>query len=270
LRPRRSRSSNSLLSLANTQDGSGNYIFSGFATQTQPFTLTATGATYNGDQGQPQVQIAAGQTVATATTATRCSTRSRRATARSRSRPTPPIRDRDHWRVTTRDATRRLRAAATTIPSIHGVRRAYNDRNANNGARSHSRHLHDGSGDLLRRRAGDAERRPAAGDSFTVAPSTNQSLFTTVQNLVNALQQRQPDRGGQTQLSNSIAGSIANIDQALNQVSTLQASVGGRLNPSRPSNRSTSQQTQLQTSISSLQGLDYASAITTLDRRTRR
>jgi flagellar hook-associated protein 3 FlgL len=55
---------NSLLSLANTQNGDGEYIFSGFAAQTQPFTLTAAGAAYNGDQGQRQIQIAAGQTVA--------------------------------------------------------------------------------------------------------------------------------------------------------------------------------------------------------------
>src|ERR1700761_3358827 len=55
---------NSLLSLANTQNGNGEYIFGGFAAQTQPFTLSAAGATYNGDQGQRQVQIAAGQTVA--------------------------------------------------------------------------------------------------------------------------------------------------------------------------------------------------------------
>ena len=55
---------NSLLSLANTTNGNGEYIFSGFASQTQPFTLSAAGATYNGDQGQRQIQIAAGQTVA--------------------------------------------------------------------------------------------------------------------------------------------------------------------------------------------------------------
>ena len=53
----------SLLSIANTQDGSGNYIFAGYSTQTQPFALTATGASYSGDQGQRQVQLAAGQTV---------------------------------------------------------------------------------------------------------------------------------------------------------------------------------------------------------------
>ena len=53
----------SILSLANTQDGEGNYIFAGYSTQTQPFAQTATGATYSGDQGQRQVQIGAGQTV---------------------------------------------------------------------------------------------------------------------------------------------------------------------------------------------------------------
>src|SRR5260370_4973305 len=55
---------NSLLALANTTNGNGEFIFSGFAAQTQPFTLSAAGATYNGDQGQRQIQIAAGQTVA--------------------------------------------------------------------------------------------------------------------------------------------------------------------------------------------------------------
>src|SRR3984957_14084373 len=41
-----------------------NSNLSSIAAQAQPFTLSATGATYNGDQGQRQVQIAAGQTVA--------------------------------------------------------------------------------------------------------------------------------------------------------------------------------------------------------------
>src|SRR5882757_3062585 len=55
---------NSLMALANTTNGNGEYIFGGFASQTQPFTVSGAGATYNGDQGQRQVQIAAGQTIA--------------------------------------------------------------------------------------------------------------------------------------------------------------------------------------------------------------
>src|ERR1700720_1053807 len=54
----------SLVSLANTQDGNGEYLFSGFASQTQPFAFSATGATYSGDSGQRQAQIAPGHSVA--------------------------------------------------------------------------------------------------------------------------------------------------------------------------------------------------------------
>ena len=48
-----------LMSLANTTDGSGNYIFSGFKTGAVPFTNNASGigATYSGDLGQRQVQL---------------------------------------------------------------------------------------------------------------------------------------------------------------------------------------------------------------------
>ena len=108
--------------------------------------------------------------------------------------------------------------------------------------------------------------QPATGDSFAVRPSTNQSLFTTVQNLVTALQAgaefaRRPDPAEQFH-----RGPVNNIDQALTQMSTVQASVGGRLNAiTTQLSVATSQQTQLQQSISSLQGLNYASAITSLD-----
>ena len=88
-----------------------------------------------------------------------------------------------------------------------------------------------GSSDHLRRRAGRRlSGQPAAGDSFDVAPSGNQSLFTTVQNLVTALQAGADSASSKAQLNNSIAGAINNIDQALSQTPTVQANVGGRLN----------------------------------------
>ena len=107
---------------------------------------------------------------------------------------------------------------------------------------------------------------PATGDTFAVAPSTNQSMFTTVQNLVNALQQAPSASSGSTQLNNSIANAIDNIDQALDQMQTVQASVGARLNTiTTQQSAATTQQTQLQQTISTLQSLDYPQAITTLD-----
>jgi flagellar hook-associated protein 3 FlgL len=71
-----------------------------------------------------------------------------------------------------------------------------------------------------------------------------------------------------TALNNSINSAINNIDQALSQISNVQASVGGRLNSiTTQQSVATSQQTQLQQSITNLQGLDYASALTTLDQQ---
>ena len=46
-----------LLGLANTADGNGGFMFSGYKSATQPFNLSATGADYAGDQGQRMVQI---------------------------------------------------------------------------------------------------------------------------------------------------------------------------------------------------------------------
>lgn len=46
-----------LAGMANAKDASGNYIYAGYKTSTQPFTLTATGATYAGDSNQQQLQV---------------------------------------------------------------------------------------------------------------------------------------------------------------------------------------------------------------------
>jgi flagellar hook-associated protein 3 FlgL len=109
---------------------------------------------------------------------------------------------------------------------------------------------------------------PATGDGFSVAPSTNQSLFTTVQNLITALQSGVTNGASATGLSNSIGNAINNIDQALAQTSNIRATVGGRLNAiTTQQSVSSAQQVQLKTTISSLQGLDYATAITTLDQQ---
>jgi len=58
-----------LLQVANSQDASGNYLFSGYQTSTKPFTDNGSGNfTYNGDQGQhflqigPSTKIAGGDT----------------------------------------------------------------------------------------------------------------------------------------------------------------------------------------------------------------
>lgn len=46
-----------LVGLANTTDAQGNYVFSGYQSNTRAFVQTATGATYQGDSGQQLLQV---------------------------------------------------------------------------------------------------------------------------------------------------------------------------------------------------------------------
>ena len=255
---------NSLLSLANTTNGNGEYIFGGFDAQTQPFTLSATGATYNGDQGQRQVQIAAGQTVADGDNG-----------------------DTVFNQIKTGNGTFTVApAAGNTGSGVVGATTVSNPAAYNGGtyaisfAAGGAYQVTQGATVVATGTYTDGgtiafngvqvtlSGQPATGDSFTLAPSTNQSLFTTVQNLVSALQTGISSPGSSAALSNSINSSINNIDQALNQTSNVRATIGGRLNSiTTQQSVATSQQTQLQQSITNLQGLDYASAITTLDQQ---
>jgi len=254
---------NTLLTIANTQDGNGQYIFSGFATQTQPFSLTATGAAYAGDQGQQHVQIAAGQTVAAGDNGDVVFNQ---------------IKTGNGVFTTAANAgnTGSGVIGATTVNGAAGytggtfsinftAANTYNVENAasvvvGTGTYTPGQTITYGGAQIA------LSGQPAVGDSFDVAASGNQSLFTTVQNLVTALQAGASSASSKTALNNAIAGTLNNLDQAISQTSTVQANVGGRLNTiTTQQSQATSQQTQLQQSISSLQSLDYASAITSLD-----
>jgi flagellar hook-associated protein 3 FlgL len=249
-----------LLTLANTQNGEGQYIFAGYANQTQPFALTASGASYAGDQGQPQVQIAAGQSVATGDngdvvfnqiktgngtfTVTPGADNTGSGVVGATSVTDPQSYDGKPYTITFTSANA---YSINTTPPTTGTYTAG------------QAIAFDGIEITL-------SGQPATGDTFAVAPSTNQSIFTTVQNLITALSGPTGTAIGKTQLSNSVAAALGNLTQAISSTSAIEADVGGRLNTiTTQQSVSTSQQTQLKTSISSLQSLDYASAITTLD-----
>jgi flagellar hook-associated protein 3 FlgL len=255
-----------LLSLANTQDGSGNYIFGGFATQTQPFALSSTGASYAGDQGQRQIQIAAGQTVGVGDngdlvfnqiktgngtfTATGAAGNTGSGVLGASTVTDPAAYTGGTYSIEfTAPTTYQVVNTATNAVVTSGTYTA-GQAIAFNGVQVTLSGL------------------PAAGDAFTVAPSTNQSVFTTVQNLITALQQNTPTAASQAQLNNSIAGAISNIDQALGNMQSVQADVGARINTiTTQQSVASTQQVQLKQSISTLQSLDYASAITSLDQQ---
>jgi flagellar hook-associated protein 3 FlgL len=256
---------NSLLALANTQNGQGEYLFSGFATQTQPFALTATGSSYAGDQGQRQIQIAPGQSVADGDSGAAVFNQIQTGngtfavTANAANAGTGLIGSTTVSNVTQYDGgTYSIKFLTPgTYQVLDSANNVVTAGNYTNGTTISFKGLQVA-----------LSGAPASGDTFTVSASANQSLFATVQSLVGALSSAPTSTSSSTALGNTIGDAINNIDQAITHFSNVRASIGGRLNSiTTQQSVATSQQTQLQTSISSLQGLDYAQALSQLDQQ---
>ncbi len=104
---------------------------------------------------------------------------------------------------------------------------------------------------------------PAAGDTFSVQPSNERSLFNTLQDLITAFST--PIQGNAVAgaaVRNTINANMANLDQALTNVSRVQASIGSRMAEMQSlSGVAADQEVQYAKQISGLQDIDYAEAI---------
>jgi flagellar hook-associated protein 3 FlgL len=105
-------------------------------------------------------------------------------------------------------------------------------------------------------------------DTFTIAPSTSQDVFKTLSNLINALSNPQDATpAGQAALSNQIGFALTNLDQASNNILRVQSLVGSRMNEiDALGNTNSALSLQYKTTLSNLQDIDYATAISDLAR----
>jgi flagellar hook-associated protein 3 FlgL len=109
---------------------------------------------------------------------------------------------------------------------------------------------------------------PVAGDTFSVSPSVNQSVFTTLRNTISMLTQGIDAQNTQTQYSNALGNNLINIDQALENVNKTRSTVGSSLRElDSLTNTGEDLQLQYDASLSELQDLDYAKAITELSQK---
>lgn len=113
------------------------------------------------------------------------------------------------------------------------------------------------------------EGNPATGDSFSIAPSSSQSVFATLAHLVGVLEGATTSSAGETsKLANEIGFALTNLDQAADNLSRVRSVIGTRMNElDSLSNVSEDLQLQYQQTLSNLQDLDYAKAISDLSRQ---
>lgn len=103
---------------------------------------------------------------------------------------------------------------------------------------------------------------PANGDRFNITPSTNQSIFKTLQNLIGAISTPVNATFSRTELDNRINAELANLDQAMDNLGRVRADVGSRLKElDFLTEGAADLDLQYATTLSELQDLDYTKAI---------
>lgn len=103
---------------------------------------------------------------------------------------------------------------------------------------------------------------PAAGDSFSVGPSGEQDIFSTLDNIIGALK----TTGGGPAMKNALNAQFSNLDQAIDTVTQTRAAIGGRMNAlDQQQSLNGDLSLQYQGALSDVQDLDYYDAISKLN-----
>ena len=246
-----------LLSIANTDDGEGRYIFGGSADGARPFSLNAAGATYAGNGAARVIDIGPDRSIdlgdAGSDVFQNLSTGNGTFAVAS---------------AATNTGSAQLSAASLSDPAswddgsytVSFTGGNYEVRDAGNALVDSGAYT---SGAAIRFRGVDLtlSGTPADGDSFSVTPSQPQDVFATVQKMIALVQAAPTDAAGKAQQQTAFFGALEEIDAGLHRMSEVRATVGHRLLAvDQASEQIEAFDLQSQGALSELRDLDYAEA----------
>ena len=286
-----------LLGLANAQNGSGDYLFSGYQGATKPFAIDASDSAvaYYGDDGERLLQVSSSRLMAVNVAGSDVFMTAKQGNGTfvvqtggngaginqgSATADSGSVLDLQKWQAA-------VNSFGWSNPSNPSIQVAFT---VTGGGTSYQ--LFDASGATPVPMAAATpytpgqtipivtpappatpttdfgahfvvQGKPADGDTFSVTPSTNQSLFKTVQSLVGILKTPIGTSSfTSSEYSNALGLQLNNLDRALDNVSSVQSSVGTRLRELESLGDAASDlDLQYKTTLSGLQDLDYAKAI---------
>lgn len=285
-----------LLGIANTKDSNGQYMFSGYKGSTTPFAQSSPGnVTYQGDQGQRLIQISPSRQIEVSDAGSDVFMQIKNGngtfvtaagagnTGTGLVSPGSVL-DPALWNApgNNKDFTIRFAVSAavppvTTYDIVDNVSGNSLLTGAAPGAAPYPRTYTSGNTISLKSQGAEPpfdygadlviKDAPANGDTFTVKASTNESIFTTLNNLINALDTAVVP-GNQAALLNNLTTAISNLDNGLERVMKVRASVGTRMQEiDAVKSSGESVALEYDQTLSTLQDLDYAKAITDLTRQ---
>lgn len=256
-----------LQDIANRKDGNGEYMFSGFSSLTQPFSRDAAGVvTYAGDQGNRLVQVGPSQRIADSHSGNDVFMN---VTA-------------GNGTFTTGVAPTNTGTGTITVGQVNNSAAwVPDDYTLTFDNPPTTWQVLDGGGVQVATGAYTAGNAiafngvqvavsgvPAAGDSFPISQSTTEDMFTTVQNIVTALQGPSGSASSNAQLSTLLGGSLQQLDQITDHALGIRAQIGARLSTLDDADATRdSLDVDLQTSLADLRDLDYAEALTRMNQQ---
>ena len=256
-----------LLGIANSRDGAGAYLFAGFNESGAPFALTATGASYAGDDGERQVEVGPQRQLAVSVNGASAFMRVpdgngvfsvSAAAGNTGAGIVDPGRVGNPAALTGHQYRIAFTAAATydvvdvTSGSTVSSGNAYASGNAISVAGMQMA----------------ISGTPAAGDSFTLDPSKHQNVFATLTQAINVLQTPTLTSAGLARSTNQITGALLNLDRALDTALSARTSIGARqAEIARLQDITSATGIEHQRRLSELQDLDYAAAASDVARQ---
>ncbi|RFU47512.1 flagellar hook-associated protein FlgL [Paraburkholderia sp. DHOC27] len=268
--------SSSLMTMANTKSPSGDYLFGGYQASSQPFSLTSAGTvTYNGDGGVSSTQISDTTSVATSDSGDSVFMS-----------VTPETADPVAYATAGNSGTGVIGAVSTSNASASATGDTYgitfqvtggvttytvSDTNSTGTTTSAAQPYTAGSAITLGTsgQSVTVTGTPGNNDSFTVQPATQvpqaqggTSVFATIQNMITALQTPADTPASLAALQNTLNTGLTQIANTLSNVTTVQATVGGRENQIQAMQTvNQNQSLQNTNSLSDLTSTDLASTI---------
>jgi flagellar hook-associated protein 3 FlgL len=247
-----------LVALGNTKDGQGEYLFAGSRTSTQPFSISDLSVSYSGDQNQRMVAAAAGLQVATGDSGSDVfmSIRGGNGTFVTSAAATntgtavvgaTSVTDASQWD----GGSYTVNFTSPTTYEIHDAT------NPTGPALSTGTYSGDSGAINFKGAQLNITGTPATGDSFAVAPSSSQDVFSTVAGIITAFE----TPGGGAGMNNQLNAQLQNLDQAQTSFVDTRTKIGARMNIlDQQTQISADSSLQYASTLSDLTELDVASA----------
>jgi flagellar hook-associated protein 3 FlgL len=256
----------SLVDQANATDASGEFIFGGFQAGSQPFALDSGDVVYSGDSGERFLQVAAGSQIQA-----RDSGEAVFMTAKSGNGSFDYRGAANNTGTATIISTGAASSYTADTYTVAFVQADAADPVTYTVTGSASGQV--AAGNYTAGAAitfAGAELRfdgtPAHGDSFTITSSSSQDIFTTVKDLVDTLATATGTEANAALVNNEASRGLTNLDNAIENILKIQSDVGSRMRRAETQiDTNEAFNIQLKETLSELQDLDYAEAISLLN-----